>query len=269
MKDIQIYTLFSSSAGNCHYIRIGDTRILFDAGKNAKAILSALCNIGADISEINGIFITHEHTDHTSALRVLQKKNAGIPLHFHPACADKIERSGADVSSAQLISAGEVHTVGDASVKAFSVPHDSGACLGYRIEYEDEGKTVALGIATDIGHLTCEVAEGLCGCSYVIVESNHDPDMLRRGPYPDHLKARIFSPKGHLPNESCARLCAYLCEHGAHHIMLAHLSEENNEPSCALSLTREAVAQHGAYVVCASPSDAVCLFDSEKENRLC
>ena len=265
MKDLQIYTLFSSSAGNCHYLRIGGTRLLFDAGKNAKAVNTALGAIGADISDIDGIFITHEHSDHTSALRVLQKKNSGIPLHLHPACADKIARAGADLSSAVFMSEGDVHKIGDVCIRAFGVPHDSDGCLGYRVDYIEDGKVESVGIATDIGHLTCEVAEGLCGCGYVIVESNHDPDMLRHGTYPDYLKARIFSSRGHLPNESCAKLCAYLSKNGTHHIMLAHLSEENNDPAHALSAAKEAVTDSGAYVMCASPDSVVCLYDSEKE----
>lgn len=266
MKDLQIYTLYSSSAGNCHYIRAGGTHLLFDAGKNAKALTQGLSDIGADISDIDSILITHEHTDHTSALRVLQKKAGDIPIYLHPECADRIARTGADLSLARFVREGDAFCVGEACVRAFRVPHDSDACLGYRIDIDDTDGVISIGIATDIGHLTCEVAEGLCGCGYVIVESNHDPEMLKHGPYPDHLKARIFSAQGHLPNESCAKLCAYLCEHGAHHIMLAHISVENNDPKCALACTRKALKGSEAYVVCASPDRATCLYDSGKEH---
>ena len=265
MNNVQIYTLFSSSSGNCHYLRLGEREILIDAGKNAKAIKGALSLIGTDIQNIRDICITHEHSDHISALRVLQKSNADMTLHFHPLCADAISMGGVDISGAVSLSEGECIDEDGIRISAFGVCHDSRACLGYRIEYTDGPDTFKIGIATDVGHLTCEVAEGLCGCDCVIVESNHDADMLRRGPYPEYLKARIFSSEGHLPNESCAKLCSYLTKLGTHHVMLAHLSKENNDPTLALKLTREAIANESINVVCASPDTPVCLYDSSKK----
>lgn len=264
MNNVQIYTLFSSSSGNCHYIRLGKKELLIDAGKNAKAIKGALSLIGTDISNISHVCITHEHSDHVSALRVLQKSNGTMALHYHPLCEEALVSSGIDVSEAKCLCAGEAIDDGELHIGAFGVCHDSRACLGYRIEYKDNDATFKIGIATDIGHLTCEVAEGLCGCDCVIVESNHDAEMLRSGPYPEYLKARIFSSEGHLPNESCAKLCSYLSKLGTHHVMLAHLSQENNDPALALRLTREAIANEDITVLCASPSMPVCLYDSNR-----
>ncbi len=260
MKDIRVFTLFSGSGGNCHYVKCGDTHLLFDAGKNAKAIISSLQSIGADISDISSIYITHEHSDHTAALRVLKKKNPDISFACHPLCADAIERTGTDMSDVRAIYEGESLSEGNVRVHAFRVPHDSAACLGYRIEYEAADGVKKIGIATDIGCLTCDIADGLLGCEHVIIESNHDPDMLRDGPYPEVLKARIFSAGGHLSNNSCAKLCAYLSEHGTKSFMLSHISKENNSRDLALSVTRAGVGAD-ADIFCAYQDTPVCLYE--------
>ena len=265
MNNVRIYTLFSSSSGNCHYLRLGNNELLIDAGKNAKAVCTALESIGADIKNVRSVYVTHEHSDHTSALRVLKKKNASMTLHMHPLCADALSESGMDMSGCVRISEGESLDEGGVRVRAFGVCHDSRACLGYRIEYTEGDESVRIGIATDIGHLTCEVAEGLLGCDYVIVESNHDPEMLKTGPYPDYLKARIFSASGHLQNESCAKLCSYLAKLGTTGIMLAHISKENNDPALAQRMTEEAVADSSVLVRYARPDVPVCLYESQTE----
>ena len=262
MNNVEIYTLFSSSSGNCHYIKLGETELLVDAGKNAKAVKESLSSIGADIKNISHVCITHEHTDHTSALRVLQKSNSNMALHYHPACADTLCRMGVDLSKAVEMSEGESYDEGSLHISAFGVCHDSAACLGSRIEYTQGGECFKIGIATDIGHLTREVADGLLGCDCVIVESNHDAEMLRRGTYPEYLKARIFSSEGHLPNESCAKLCSYLSKLGTHRVMLAHLSCENNDRELALKITRDAIANEDILVLCARPDAPVCLYNS-------
>ena len=263
MNNVKVYTLFSSSSGNCHYLRLGSKELLVDAGKNAKAVCTALEAIGSNIKNINSVYITHEHSDHTSALRVLQKKNNCMTLHMHPLCADAVSDSGVNMSHCVRLNAGETLEDDGVVIRTFGVCHDSRACLGYRIEYTENDETVRIGIATDIGHLTCEVAEGLLGCDYVIVESNHDPEMLKTGPYPESLKARIFSSSGHLPNESCAKLCSYLSKLGTSHIMLAHISGENNDPTLALKLTEEAVNNKDITIKCARKDMPVCLYDSE------
>ena len=260
MKDIRIYTLFSGSSGNCHYIKLGDKEILIDAGKNAKAITEALSSIGADIKRIADVYITHDHSDHTSALRVLQKKNPHIKLHFHPLCSEVLEQSGADISDSEHVRSGSELVSDNVKIIPFDVPHDASACVGYRIEYTSPEHPISIGVATDIGHLTLDIANGLCGCDAVIVESNHDIGMLIDGPYPEYLKHRILSQVGHLSNESCAKLCTYLCEQGTKYVMLAHISKENNTHELALKAA-SAVSRAGAKVVAASACTPVCLYE--------
>ncbi len=262
MKDIRVYTLYSGSGGNCHYVKCGDVQMLFDAGKNAKKLTSALSDIGADINDIQKIYITHEHRDHTSALRVLKKKYPHICVVCHPLCADAIESDGTDMQGCRHIYAGDSVCDGEVRVQAFRVPHDSAACLGYRIEYTHNEAVHCIGIATDIGFLTKEVADGLCGCECVIVEANHDTEMLRTGPYPECLKERVFSAGGHLSNDACSRLCAYLSEHGAKHFALAHISKENNTPELALKTVR-GEQKSNVHFVCTSQECHVMLYETE------
>ena len=127
-------------------------------------------------------------------------------------------------------------TIGDATVQAFKTPHDSLASVGYRITLEGEQPT-AIAYATDIGYVTPEILENLLGCESVVLESNHDPDMLMDGPYPYDLKLRSRSNKGHLANEDCAALAAQLYASGTKNILLAHLSEQNNTPRLAFHET--------------------------------
>jgi len=260
MKDIRIYTLFSGSSGNCHYIKLGEKEILIDAGKNAKAITEALSSIGADLLRISDVYITHDHSDHVSALRVLQKKNPSIRVHLHPLCVDAVKCGGADLSTAELVEGGCQYCDGDVRIVPFDVPHDAAACIGYRIEYRSGKRTFSVGIATDIGHLTLDITNGLCGCDAVIVESNHDVAMLIEGPYPEYLKHRILSHVGHLSNESCAKLCTYLAEQGTKRFMLAHLSKENNTPGLALR-SASALSEAGVRVFTSSDVSPVCLYE--------
>ncbi len=258
MENLKIHTLYSGSGGNCHYIRYNNTEILIDAGKSAKALCSALENIGTDISRIKSIYITHEHADHTSALRVLAKKHPQLSIVGHPLSLQAIERGDTVLTGARCIYGGESISEGEFKISAFRVPHDSAACLGYRIEIGLETERVSIGIATDIGALTKEAADGLLGCRYVIIEANHDTDMLIRGPYPQSLKQRVLSAGGHLSNEACAELCAYLYKNNTRFFTLAHLSMENNTPELAQNAIKARVGGD-ARVICAMQDMPVCL----------
>lgn len=260
MKDIRIYTLFSGSSGNCHYIKLGEREILIDAGKNAKAVTESLSSIGADIKRITDIYLTHDHSDHTSALRVLQKKNPHIRVHCHPLCREAIAQSGTDTSDFIDTESGSERLSDEIRIVAFDVPHDASACLGYRIEYQADGRKMNVGVATDIGHLTLDITNGLCGCDAVIVESNHDAGMLIDGPYPEYLKRRILSPVGHLSNASCSKLCTYLSEQGTKCVMLAHISKENNTRELAAGAVSD-LSESGVRIVVSSDVTPACLYE--------
>lgn len=253
-KDCRIVTLYSGSGGNSTYIRVADTAILIDAGKSARALCNALRQIGSDISEIDAIFVTHDHHDHISALEILSKKHE-IPIHMAEASAAKFDRYPDSPVHARLVRHETTFCVqiGALTVRSFRTPHDSRMSVGYRIEFFDGEQTRALGYATDIGYVSEQVREGLLGCEAVVLESNHDPEMLMNGPYPYDLKLRIRSNRGHLSNPDSASFAAELAASGTRGFLLAHLSEENNEPAIALDEARCAISDEGICVCVASP----------------
>ena len=254
MKQWDIISLYSGSKGNAIFIRVGDDAILIDAGKSARTLCNSLCEIGSDIHKIKAIFVTHEHHDHTSALEIIAK-HYEIPIHMTEVSAKIFDRTPDAPIHARLVrhEPSFCVTAGEVTVRSFRTSHDSRMSVGYRIEFEDERGKHALGVATDLGYVSNEVREGLLGCEAVVLESNHDVEMLKNGSYPYDLKKRIHSRYGHLSNADSAAFCAELAEGGARSILLAHLSEENNEPTLALNETLCAVGDDGVCVCVAAP----------------
>lgn len=262
MPNCKICLLYSGSRGNSAFIEAGGARILIDAGKSAKALCSALCDIGVDIDSIDAIFVTHEHRDHVSALQTLSHKHS-IPIHILLSSAEVFyglkDEKLCNCLNLKFGDAFEVDVKG-LHVKAFPTPHDSRAAVGYRLTFCEDGKEYSIGYATDTGCVTDAMRENLIGCFAAVIESNHDLDMLRDGPYPPELKQRIRSKKGHLSNPDCAAFAASLCESGTKHIMLAHLSEENNDPTLAYNETLSAIADETVTLRVATQDEVVWLF---------
>lgn len=256
MKECRIVTLYSGSGGNSTYIKVGTTAILIDAGKSARALCNSLREIACDIGEIQAIFITHDHHDHVSALEVLSKKNE-IPIHITEQSARVFDRYPDSPVHARLVRHETEFCVrvGELTVRSFRTPHDSRMSVGYRIEFQDGEQTRAIGLATDIGYVSESVSQGLCGCEAVVLESNHDTQMLMEGPYPYDLKKRICSNRGHLSNHDSAIFAAYLAEQGTRGFLLAHLSEENNEPSVALDEAISAISDANVRICVAMPDE--------------
>ncbi|MBQ7226148.1 MAG: MBL fold metallo-hydrolase [Clostridia bacterium] len=231
---ICVYTLFSGSSGNSIYVKGDDSEIIIDAGKSCGAIEKALNALGSSLRKIKGIFITHEHSDHTSGLEIISKKYQ-IPVYMTAPSYDNYVRGGSYLERmAKREPVSYEKDVGSLHISSFPVPHDSAQNVGFVIKDKD----CSFGIATDIGHPTKEIADKLSLCEKIIIESNHDIKMVESGPYPQFLKERILSNGGHLSNDKCAELCAYLCDRGVKEITLAHLSKENNLPKLAYEAVR-------------------------------
>lgn len=259
MNNIQAYTLYSGSSGNCVYVKTPDAEILFDAGVSARAVEKNLNAIGSSLSQIKAIFVTHEHTDHTKGLEVISKKHH-IPTHMVNDCARALIHD----PQASLLNDLYLHPssfsvkIGKTTVTAFPTPHDSAASVGYTVTYKRD----KFGLATDIGHVTQEILKALSGSDAVVIESNHDVDMLMMGSYPYALKRRVLSDHGHLSNADCAELAATLAKKGTKHFVLAHLSKENNFPPTANIVVREALADFkGICLAVASPDTPVAVGD--------
>ena len=254
MASYSITSLYSGSKGNSMLIESEKTKILIDAGRSARALCSALCELGESIEEIDAIFITHEHSDHIGALQNLLKKHR-IPVHIVGISAAKLLEGKLCDHRDIVCTHSPMFTVefDDMTVKSFSTPHDSEYSVGYVI---DVG-TAKIGYATDIGYITDEIRGALIGCESVVLECNHDLQMLMDGPYPYDLKLRIKSNKGHLSNADCASFASDLCLNGTKNILLAHLSEENNEPSLAFDSVWSAIADESVNLKVASQYERV------------
>lgn len=249
----RIYPLFSSSKGNCTYIGTASEGILIDCGVSYTRIKNALERSGLSLSAVKGVFITHEHHDHVSGLKVLTRKT-GIPVFAQSLTLDILYDSGMICSSAEDMK--EYIEMDHMRVRCFSTSHDTRESCGYRIDFAD-GTSCA--VCTDLGYVSDIVRDALMGCKAVLIESNYDEDMLRNGPYPVYLKERIRSKMGHLSNRDCGAFAAELVQNGAAWLILGHLSQENNTPQTAEYTVESIIAESGAQrgrdymLTCAAP----------------
>lgn len=227
---LEVCILASGSSGNSVYIASPKTRILIDAGLSAKQVALRLESIGVPPESINGICISHEHSDHVQGLRVLQKRH-NIPIYTNSGTHNGIMRQPkADEISVKIFQTGSRFQIGDIDIDPFSVPHDAYEPVGFRLTHND----TSVGIATDLGMSTALVRDKLKGCQALVLESNHDEDLLREAPRPWPLKQRIRSRQGHLSNSDAARLIAESATNALEHVFLAHLSSDCNTPDTAL-----------------------------------
>ena len=231
-------SIASGSSGNCIYIGSESTHILVDAGISNKRIEQGLNEIGLKGGEMDGILITHEHSDHIKGLGVLSRKHH-LPIYGtqrHPGCRSPPQRAWGAIDRELLrpISPDVDFSLGDLTIKAFSIDHDAADPVAYRVK--NGSRTVA--VATDMGHFDPYIIEHLEGLDAILLESNHDVRMLETGPYPYYLKRRILGDRGHLSNENAGRLLSYILHDNMKKILLGHLSRENNYEELAYETVR-------------------------------
>ncbi|MBR3932888.1 MAG: MBL fold metallo-hydrolase [Clostridia bacterium] len=253
-------TLYSSSSGNCVLVSNDDTNILIDAGVSASKICTVLNEAGVDPDQIDAIFVTHEHSDHICGIRVLTKKY-NIPVYANASTMEHVLKAAPTIApgNAHIISSSNVYTVRSMKVKPFVTPHDSASSVGYVIESDDKKYAVA----TDTGCITKAMLGNMAGCEAVVIEANHDEEMLKNGPYPYMLKKRILSDQGHLSNKNCAWLATQLAIWGTKRILLGHLSEQNNTPKKAFECVEKSLSSNGFkvgsdVVLKVAPKDEIC-----------
>ena len=224
-------SLFCGSTGNCTYVGTAEGGLLVDVGVSAKRIIRALESRDIDPASIRAVRVSHEHSDHVAGLRVLGKKY-GWPVIASEGTLDALteEDKTAPNQPLYVVQPGQTVTAAGLRITAFSTPHDSRSCLGFRV---DSGDGRSLAVAPDMGYLPQSVLDALTGCQLIHIESNHDPEMLRTGPYPYYLQQRILGQGGHLSNAVCAGALPGLVVAGATRIALAHLSQHNNTPALA------------------------------------
>ena len=235
--------LYSGSSGNALFVQYGQTRLLIDAGKTGKCLFSALEAIGVDPKTLNAVLVTHEHSDHISGAGVLCRK-LKIPVYATEATWHAMDRKVGAIPPELRVTFDKSQDfyVGDIGVTSFAIPHDAADPVGYRLW----GGGASIATATDLGHFTRIVRDNVAGASLVLLESNHDPEMLRMNDcYSSYLKQRILGRHGHLSNDACAEALVELVNTGVHNVILGHLSGENNTPELALRTSENRVELEG------------------------
>ena len=236
-------SLYSSSRGNCTYIGTAQGGILIDCGVSAKKVREGLESIGVPLSSIVAIFVTHEHTDHVSGLRVFASKE-NIPVYASHGTLSALEDANVLNGKFSVSPIGkDGMEVGGMYVRPFSISHDAREPFGYSVQTADGRK---ISVATDTGIITEEILNAISGSDLVLLESNHDIGMLQNGPYPYAIKRRILSDLGHLSNDVCAETAVRLLENGTTRFCLAHLSRDNNMPALAYQTTFSEMTLSGA-----------------------
>lgn len=237
---LKIQTLSSGSAGNITYVASATAGILVDIGLSLPQTLQLLTQAQIDPHSITGIVITHEHSDHIKGVTDFVN-TYGTPIYCHQK-ASRILQSALKLPPHNFTEFTAPFAIGDITVSFFPVPHDSRFCLGYT--FANAAGTV--GIATDIGQMTETILAFLSTCQIVVLESNHDiPTLLANQKYPEWLKKRILSPRGHLSNVDCGHTIAKLSQNQVSQVILAHLSEKNNSPTLAYETVKQYLKSQG------------------------
>ena len=233
--------LASSSSGNVTYIATDSTRILVDAGLSRKETLVRLAAIGEPDPAIDAIVITHEHSDHVCGLPALVKKWKA-PVYMTHLTAPTIDWCDAK-PNVQPFQAGTSLIIGDIEVSSFTIPHDAIDPVGYTFRAQG----IKLGVVTDLGYIPDSIKFHVRGCDLLLLESNHDIEMLKVGPYPWSVKQRVMGRKGHLSNEVVSDFIACDMDSTVSTLVLGHLSEHNNHPELVRLIANQALGRRGLF----------------------
>ncbi|HUD73171.1 MAG TPA: MBL fold metallo-hydrolase [Dongiaceae bacterium] len=239
---IRLATLGSGSGGNATLVEGGGVRVLVDAGFSCRRLVQRLRFVGVDPASVDAILLTHEHGDHLAGAAAFAA-SFGAPIYCTRGTA-AAAGFAADGVTPVLVRDGEAFAIGTMQVRPFAVPHDAAETVGFVLE----AGGVRAGYVTDLGHDPESVRSPLRGADLLVVESNHDVDLLRAGPYPEHVKARVLGRYGHLDNEASAAILADVAGRATRAIVLAHLSATNNQPALALAAARRRLGR-GAHPV--------------------
>lgn len=238
-------SLYSGSSGNCIYVGTPNTNILVDAGLSRKRIVNSLNEIGISPDKIDAILVTHEHNDHIRGIGVLSRM-FNIPVYANnntwTAMADLIGKVKEE--NIKFIDTDRPFVIGDIDVKSFKTPHDAADSVGYC--FFKDGKKIS--IATDIGHVSDNVLQNIKHSDLLLLESNHDVEMLKFGPYPYILKRRILGDNGHLSNENAGKAILKLMGDKYMTVVLGHLSRQNNYPELAYRTVLSILEENGINV---------------------
>ncbi len=235
----------SGSSGNCYYLYTETESLLIDAGIGPRLLKKYFIEYGLPLADIKNVLLTHDHADHVKSIGNVCEKTGAIvyttrEVHIG---IDKSYciRKKVPADNRRYVEKGKTFSIGSFTITPFGVPHDSADNVGYKIECDG----ITFCIITDAGEITDEMKPYISDANYLVIEANHDVEMLKAGHYPEHLKRRILSNIGHLSNEACALA---LCENATpklRHVWLCHLSDENNHPELARTTIANILREHG------------------------
>ncbi|MDH3543803.1 MAG: MBL fold metallo-hydrolase [Desulfuromonadales bacterium] len=230
---MKICLLASGSKGNSILVESGKTRLLIDAGLSARELRKRLDSVDVEAESLDALLITHEHGDHVRGLGPLVRQ-LDLPVYLQTDLARKLPDVGKPECVQEFVD-GEEFTIKDLTIRPFAITHDCLAPVGFTLD----GELGKVGVATDLGIVTRLVTECLQDCRALVLETNHDEELLRDGPYPWKLKQRVRSNHGHLSNNAAGNLLQSLLWNGLETVFLGHLSETNNRPDLAVEVVRE------------------------------
>ena len=260
---MRLTTFASGSRGNCALLYMDGMYLLLDAGISFRRIRENLALQQLTVDDLSAVLITHEHSDHISGLAGMLKCCA-VPVLAPRTVANHLRYAVAGVEQyLREIPVGEPVALGALTLRAFHTPHDTPESVGWRVEGSG-----CFALATDMGCVTEELRDGLVGADLALIEANHDETMLRAGRYPPYLKKRILSEHGHLSNDCCGELAAWLAQRGTGQIILGHLSRENNTREKAYQTVKAALGDRPVALYVAPEAERLTIetvFCAEKE----
>ncbi|MBL7212757.1 MAG: MBL fold metallo-hydrolase [Desulfobacteraceae bacterium] len=232
--------LASGSSGNTCYIETGKASVLIDAGLSGRETERRLGLLGKSARNLDALIITHEHSDHIKGAGPLARR-FGLPLYINRKTLEKGQRAMGNLPKPVIVRTGQTLTIRDLTVETFTKCHDAADPLGLILSFDG----TRMGLVTDLGRSTRLVVDRLRECNALIVEFNHDQEMLEEGPYPLDLKRRIKGPDGHLSNKQAGELVRKICHDNLNYLVLAHLSKTNNNPTKAHKEAKDALGESG------------------------
>lgn len=241
---LQFCSFASGSSGNCYLVKNDDTALLIDAGISGKKIFNGLEETGTDFEDVRGLLVTHEHIDHVKSLPIVTKKLPNIRVYANEPTWNSIERPVPE-DKRSYFTTGEDFYIEDFLIRPFPIPHDAAEPVGFSIYFD--GRQIS--IVTDVGFITENIFREIVDADLLLLEANHEKEILLMGPYPYSLKRRILGETGHLSNVSAGECLCQLVEvkRKKRRILLGHLSRENNDPSVAMLTVKNTLMEKDIF----------------------